>query len=335
MTPRRTLILAAVGAAVLAGGWWLGPGAAPGSRVTVAAGTLVFPDLAAKLQGAAEVTVTTKGATTRIAKVADKWGLTDRGGYRVQQDKLRELLTGLTELRITEPRTADPAQYDKLGIGDPNSATSTASLLRVLDAAGEPIAELITGHRRVRTAGNLPESLYIRRPGEAQSWLAEGRLPVDADPQLWMERDIANIPAAQVEKMSSVRGDVTLAFAREAGKVILVSPVEHPKLDDYRSEDVFRAFEALTLSDVEPASKPREGQIGVATYTLADGTLVTATLFRADKDLWAEFSATGDKAAALQANFAGWRFQIGAWKEKSFLPTVDELKASDPDKPAP
>ncbi len=335
MKTRTTLVLAALGAVVLAGGWLLGPGATPASRVMVPPGTLVFPGLAAKLQTATEVDVTTKGATTRITKVGAVWGLADRGGYRVQQDKLRELLTGMTELRITEPRTADPTEYNKLGVDDPNSPTASADLLRLLDAQGKPIAELITGHRRFRTAGNLPESLYIRRPGEAQSWLAEGRLPVDADPQLWLERDIANIPAAQVVKVAATRGDTTLEFARDGAKTALVSPAEHPKLDDYRVEDVFRAMEQLTLSDVEPASKPRDGKIGVAVYTLADGTVITVTLFHADKDIWAEFAATGAKAASLQAGFVGWRFQLGSWKEKSFLPVMDDLKADEPNKPAP
>ena len=335
MTPRTTVLLAAAGVAVLAAGWLLGPGATSDSRVSVPPGTLVFPDLASKLQNAAEVDVVAKGATTRITKTGTLWGLADRGGYRIQQDKLRELLTGMTELRITEPRTSDPTQYDRLGVDDPNSPSGNADLLRVLDAQGKPIAELITGHRRVRTAGNLPESLYIRRPGEAQSWLAEGRLPVDADAQLWLERDIANIAAHDVVKVTATRGETTLQFDRNGDKPALTVPADHPKLDDYRLEDVFRGLEQLTRSDVEPASKPRDGKLGVATYTLADQTVITITLFRADKDLWAEFAANGGRAASLQPAFAGWRFQIGAWKEKSFLPVLDDLKASEPDPPKP
>lgn len=335
MKASTTLVLAAAGVAVLAGGWLLGPGATSDSRVTVPPGTVVFPDLASRLQTAAEVDVVAKGVTTRITRSGAQWGLADRGGYRIQQDKLRELLTGLTELRITEPRTSDPTQYDKLGVDDPNSAAGTANLLRVLDAQGKPIAELITGHRRVRTAGNLPESLYIRRPGEAQSWLAEGRLPVDADAQLWLERDVVNVAAKDVVKILTSRPESTLQFDRDGDKMALTAPVEHPKLDEYRLEDVFRGLEQVTLSDVEPASKPREGKVGVAIYTLADQTVITITLFRADKDIWATFDATGGRAASLQPALAGWRFQIGAWKEKTYLPVLDDLKASEPEKPAP
>ena len=88
--------------------------------------------------------------------------------------------------------------------------------------------ELIVGHRRVRTAGNVPESIYIRRVGEAQSWLAEGRLPVDADPQLWFEREISNIRREQVASVVSTRAEGTLEFGRDGEAMVLKSPAEHP-----------------------------------------------------------------------------------------------------------
>ena len=81
-----------------------------------------FQGLAEKLQQAARVEITHAGQTLVITKGPEKWGLADRGGFPVQQDKLRELLTGLTELRLTEPRTSDPAQFSKLGVEDPQRA---------------------------------------------------------------------------------------------------------------------------------------------------------------------------------------------------------------------
>ena len=60
--------------------------------------------------------------------------LPSKGGYPVRQDKVRELLVGLTELRLTEPRTANPDMLDRLGLDDPTREGSTATLLRVPDA---------------------------------------------------------------------------------------------------------------------------------------------------------------------------------------------------------
>ncbi len=335
MRQKSTLLLAAAAALALGAAWQFGlRGSAP-AVVDIAPGTLVFPGLAAKLTTIARIEITSKGNTLAIARAGEKWGLADRGGFPIQQDKLRELLTGLTELRITEPRTADPAQYTRLGVEDP-AATGTANLLHLLGPDGKAFAELIVGHRRVRTQGNVPESIFIRRPGEAQSWLAEGRVPADADAQLWFERDIANVRSAKIVRVVSTRGDTTLEFAREDDKLVLKSPTEHPKLDDYRIEEVGRALESLTLTDVRPISEQPGEKLGTSVITTASFMVVTATVFQAGADIWVQFAVTGDgeakaEADILAARVKGWTYQVGAWKEKSFVPTLDDLKASEPE----
>lgn len=337
---RNTLILAAVGIIALFAGWQFGTPSTGGGQKSIAAGTLVFPGLAGKLQAAERLTITTKGHTMTLVRKDGIWGIADRGGYRAQQDRLRELLTGLTELRVTEARTSDPEQYDRLGVGDPSKAVTTANLLRVLGPNDSVIAELIVGHRRVRTAGNVPESIYIRRVGEAQSWLAEGRLPVDADPQLWFEREISNIRRDQVASVVSTRSEGILEFGRDGEKLVLKSPAEHPKLDEYRVEDVFRGMDSLTLTDVKTAAEQPGQKVGSAIYTLTDGMTVTVTVYRDDVNVWAQFQAGGEgeakaKADAMNTRVAGWAYQLGSWKEKTFLPTLDELKSDEPEKPEP
>jgi len=337
MKPRTTLFLVVAALAALFVGWQFGLRTEPATQQTEAAGRLVFPDLAAALANAARVEITHAGKTLVIVRNGDKWGLADRAGFPVQADKLRELFSGLTELRITEPRTADAAEWARLGVEDPQAAASNSNLLRVLDAGGKPIAELIVGHRRVRTQGNLPESIYIRRPGEQQSWLAEGRLPVDADPALWFERDIANIAPAKIAHVTVTRGDSVLEFARDGDKFSLVSPADHPKLDNYRVEDVARGLETLTLTDVKPSSDPPAGaeKLGTSVLTTTDGMVVTVTVFKAGPDIWTQYAATGTgdgktAAEALQARVGGWIYEVGSWKEKSFVPTLDDLKADEP-----
>jgi hypothetical protein len=335
MKARTTYLLAAAAVVALAAGWQFGLRSVPVGQVEVAPGTLVFPGLAAKLQQAASIEATHQGKTMVIARKDGKWGLADRGGFPIQSDKLRELLTGLTELRITEARTADPTQFARLGVEDAQPATSNSTLLRVLAADGSPLAELIVGHRRVRTQGNLPESIYIRRPGETQSWVAEGRLPVDADPQLWFDRDIANIDHSRIASVVVTRGNTVLDFARDGDKLVLKSPADHPKLDDYRLEEVARGLETLTLTDVKPVAQQPGEKIGTAVVITTDGLKITIGVFRADKDIWIQLAATGEGAAkaeadALQARVGNWAYQVGSWKEKSFAPTMDDLKASEP-----
>ena len=106
-----------------AAGWYFGAAhASRPSRPRVTAGTLVFPDLATKLQMPRRVEITHRGRPgDRQARRI--WGLADRGGYPVQPAKLRAMLTGLTELRLVEPRTADPAVRPPR-VEDPNGKTA-------------------------------------------------------------------------------------------------------------------------------------------------------------------------------------------------------------------
>jgi Domain of unknown function (DUF4340) len=352
MKARAVGLLVVLGVIAIAVGWYFGTATSPGERTTVAGGTLMFPDLTPRLQNAEKIEVTHQGKQTVIEKRADGgWGIAAMNDYPVQEAKLRGMLTGLTELRLAEPRTSDPTQYSRLGVDDPNGASSSANLLRVLDGAGKPILAVIVGHRRVRSQANVPEEVYVRRPDENQSWLAEGSLQADADASLWLDRDVMNIGHDRIASVAV--GDKALVFGRQDGKFTLTEPAEHPKLEGYKVDDVARALELLTFQEVRAGKDVPGTEAGHSVFNTTDGLAVTITMFHADKDVWARFAVsdvsdkvgasdktgTSDKVKAevdrLNGRLAGWSYQIGAWKEKSLVPTIDDLKAEQPAKPAP
>jgi hypothetical protein len=336
----RTLIsLVVLGCLAIGAGWYFGVAQEPREQQSYNTGKLMFPDLAQHLQDATRVEIMHQGKTTAIVKHGDSWGLEDRGGYVVQPSKLRGMLTALTELRLVAPRTSNPAEFSRLGLEDPNGKTAGSNLLRVFDASGKPIVSLIVGHRRVRTQGNVPEQVYVRRPNENQTWLAEGNLEVDADPQLWLERDIMNIDHGRIASITVTRGSDTLQFARDGQKLVLKSPADHPPLDDYKLDDLDRALELLTFQDVQTDKQPVGDKIGQSVFTTSDGLAITATVFKDDKDIWVRFVANGSgkskgEGDKLNARLAGWTYQLGNWKEKALVPSLDELKAPPPEKPA-
>ncbi|MGP0001417.1 MAG: DUF4340 domain-containing protein, partial [Acetobacteraceae bacterium] len=267
MRPRTLLALVAIGIVAIVGGWYFGTAQQPGEQRAYNQGRLMFPGLAQKLQDAARVEISHQGKTTAIVKHGDTWGLEDRGGYAVQASKLRGMLTALTELRLVEQRTADPEQFSRLGLEDPNGKTANSNLLRVLDASGRPIVALIVGHRRVRTQGNVPEQVYVRRPDDNQTWLAEGSLQVDADPQLWLERDIMNIDHGRIASVAVTHGDEKIDMALDGQKLVLKTPADHPPVDDYKLDDVDRGLELLTFQDVQTDKQPVGDKIGQSVYT--------------------------------------------------------------------
>ncbi len=339
MQPIRLSALVIIAILALAGGWYFGAATKPDQRAAMDGGRLLFPDLTAKLKDTRRIEITSKGKTTVIELKDGVWGLADRGGYRVLDTKLRGMLTTLTELRLVEARTSDPAQFARLGVEDPTvEKEGTASLLRLLDMDKKPILAVIAGHRRMRTQGHVPEQVYVRLPGDTQAWLAEGGLQADTDPQVWLDRDVLNIAQGLITRVVATKNGETVELAREGEKLKVVKPAEYPKLDDYKLDDVARALESLTFQDVKPASEPIGEKAGEAVFTTSDGLDITATVFHLEKDSWTRFTVTAPErgkpeAERLNAKLAPWAFQTGAWKDKSLIPSIEDLKAAPPAEP--
>lgn len=331
---RGLLLLGGAAIATIGGAYLLKPqNEAEGVFVP---GTLAFPDLAPKLANARKIELTRHNQATTLERDGDNWRIEQSGGYPARVERIRELLTGLTELRLVEERTSDPARQAEIGVDDPSREGSTAAKLRVLDGQGGVIAELILGRRRVRTQGNVPESIYVRRPSEQKSWLAEGRVIADADPQLWINRDMASLAPARLRRVDIARtGENPLSLAREGevdAPLEVVVPAEHPVTDRAALDEVGRSFDMLTFIEVKRAADAPGEALGETKFHYTDGLTITAWPQRDGQVLWVKLRAEGDsdEAKALQARFDGWAYQLGIWKEKALIPTLADLLPQAP-----
>jgi hypothetical protein len=326
---RALLLLGAAAVASVGGALLLTPkrDAPPPSS----ASPLAFPGLAPRLANAARIEVTRHDGTLTINRAGpDVWVLPAKADHPVRPERVRELLVGLTELRLTEPRTANPEMLERLGVEDPTRPGATSALLRVLDAQGGVIAELVVGRRRMRVQGNVPESAYVRRPNETQAWLAEGRIPLDSDPNLWIDRDIANIPRERVREAAVAReGEPPLVLRRGAdadAPLAVVEPAETPELDEISVDEVARAFEFLTFLDVKREADMPGERLGETRFTLSDSLAIVVVAHKEGDNIWARMTAEGnEEAQRLAARWRGWAYQVGQWKERAFVPRLGDL----------
>ena len=202
MNQTRLLALVVAAMIAVAGGWYFGTSTQPAERrVDRQRQADVSRSDRETERRAAGSRSPARARRTAIELKNGVWGVADRGGYPVQDTKLRGLLTALTELRLMEPRTSDPAEFSRLGRGRPDErqrrhrrSAACAGCRRQADRG------VIVGHRRMRTQGNVPEQVFVRRPDDNQSWLAEGGLQADADPQVWLDRDIMNISHTLIDQ---------------------------------------------------------------------------------------------------------------------------------------
>jgi len=341
MKPRTTLILVLIAVVTLAGGWYFGVHKAAPVASAVPAGRLAFPGIAPRLAEAARIELQHQGKTLVLSRQADGWGVDEDAGYPAQATKVHDLMAGLAELRLTEPRTADPAEFVRLGLEDPGKPNADSTLISVLDSKAKPIVALLVGHTRMRGQSEVPDQIFVRRPGENQSWLAEGRLPLEStDALMWLDRDIGSIDHGRIAAVEAARGSEHIDLAREGDRLVVKSPGEHPKLDEAKLGDVAKALESLTFMEVKPADKMPGRPLGHSTFTTSDGLRLNVAVNQSGNEIWARFTAAGDGAAkasaeAMDKKLAKWAFELGGWKEKALVPSMDDLKEPPPPPAAP
>ncbi len=326
MKPITALALLLLGAASVAVGVQLRPRI---EATPQGAGRLMFPGIAEGLARAQRIVVTGSGKTSTLLRQDGRWTLAERGSYPVQPQKMRSLLAGLVELRLLEPRTANPASLARLGVDDPASPSSTAVAMKVTTEDGTVMADLLLGHRSQRSQGGLPETVYVRRAAEARAWLAEGRIPADADPQSWLIREVIDIPADRMAHITVTHGADAIEFARSGDGMVLANPPAG-KLDEYRLREVSKALEGVTLADVRRGALPGTS-VGNTVFTTTDGLMIEVSVSREDKQLWASFTARGTGAETLQG-LAGWAFQLPEWRQAALVPVMTDLIGPEPAK---
>jgi hypothetical protein len=315
---RGLLLLGGAAAATLGAALYLTP-----EQPRPAASALAFPDLAGRLAGAARIELRRHDASVTLTRDGDTWTIAERFGHPAQPQRVRALLTGLTELRLLEPRPADA----RSGTDDPLRPPATGLLIRVLDAGGSPLAEIILGTRRSRPG---EETALVRRPAEPGAWLAETRLAADADPELWLAREIADLPAQRLRRVEVARmGEAPLVLARPGevdAPLVIIEPRDPPRPDGVALDALGRIFEGLSLLGLRPAADISGEALGETRFSFTDNLSITAHPRRDGERLWLTLRAEGDEEAqALNRRWSPWAYQLGIWTEAAFIPRLEDL----------
>lgn len=328
MRRRTVAAMGGLGAVAVAAAILLAPaGERPGQFTP---GAPAFPDLATRLPQAARVEIIRHTERSTMLRAGEGWVVEELALYPARLPKLRELLSGVSELRLVEERTSDAALHARLGVDDPASPGSTATRLRVLDAQGGVILDVILGTRRTRPQAQVPDAIFLRREGEARSWLAEGRVVPDGDPNLWVDREIAMLAPDRLRRVEIRRAGEPPLVLERAGEVDaplrVVAPADAPGTAPAALEDVGRAFDLLTFTDVRPATALEGEALGEARFTYTDEVNITAWPRMLDGQLWLVLRADGGpEAQALHARWQGWAYRVGDWKEKALVPRLADL----------
>jgi hypothetical protein len=320
MIGRRGLVLLGSAAAVtLATALLLAPDDTP----LAPASSPAFPGLADALSRLNRIELRRHDAALSLLRDGDDWGIAEHFGHPAEPSRVAALVTALTEVRLLEPRLAEA----RTGTDDPLRAPATGTLLRLLDAGGGALAELIVGTRRSRPG---EETALVRRPSEPGAWLAESRLVLDADPQLWLAREVADLPAQRLRRVEVRRAGEPALVLERPGEVdaplVIVEPRDPLRPDGVALDAVGKLFEGLGLRDVRPAADEHGEALGETRFLFTDGLAITARTRRDEDVLWTTLRAEGDaEAAALNRRWARWRYALDTSGEPQLLPRLQDL----------
>jgi len=312
-----------------------GLGGGPNSDPRI--GHPVLTDLAPHLAEIEQVALMHGESKTTLARHGDRWVVAERNDYPADAKKLRQLLLGLAALAYVEPKTKEAKNYPRLEVEDAGAKGSQSTLVTVSGAQGALLGEIIAGKRVTDALGGGDDGVYVRKPGDAQSWLARGTLDLSDTPG-WLDPALLDLPAAGVKEVQvSPPGESPLAIARDKleDKFHLAALPKDRKLrGDDALDAVAGALAGLQLTDVKPDADfawPKTGE-SRARFTFFDGLVVTVELVDLDKTSWARITATGSgdasaRARELNARTAPWVYALPAYKAKLLKTRLADLLA--------
>jgi uncharacterized protein DUF4340 len=306
-------------------------------------GQAVLPEVAQRFGDIAHLTLAHGEGRTTLLRQGDRWVVAEKGNYPADGAKLHQTLLGLAELRYVEPKTRKPDFYARLEVEDVGAKDGKSTLVTVSDDKGTLLGEIIAGKRRLDQLGGGTDGVYIRKPGNPQSWLARGTLDLPGDTAQWLDRNIVDVPREKVKEEALIQPDgsrLVIAHDKPEAPLALKDAPANAKLkSDTALVEPTTALTSLTLSDVRPAKEmvlPPEG-VSRAEITTFDGLTIKIALIDQDKKSWARFEASGSGAAekeaqALNARLSPWVFAIPEYKAKALRTKLADV--TEPPKPS-
>jgi hypothetical protein len=295
MNSKKLSILFAVGIVAIAVGIWL---AGRGASSAISSTSALYPNLQSSLQNAISVRIYSAGDTLAVdlRRDGDSWSVAQRSGYPADATKVRKLLLSLADAKIKEEKTSNPDNYASLNVQDVSDAN--ASGMRIEVEGVEPKVDLIVGKR-----GPGTNSRYVRRAGEAQSWLIEASISDDRTPGDWLDKALLDITADRIQSATlTTQGDKPYTAAKRSQTDENFAVDNLPKGKALYSESAANSFAtalaSLNLSDVRPASEIEGKPDDRATYRTFDGLILELDGWQQDDKRYVAVRAQFDAAAA-------------------------------------
>jgi len=307
-------------------------------------GALLLPSLASELNTVSALSVRRGSATPSVTvhEQSGRWTVAERADYPADVSKLRKLVLALSEAKIVEQKTSNPASFPVIGVEDPASAGATGAEITVVAQDGK---------RAVIIGKPVGEGNFARRSGENTSYSVEPGISFEAEPRYWIDSRLLDIKATDIQsiEIKPAAGPSYTVHRDGAGFALDGVPAGRKAAEPATLAPSPTALSGLTADDVTPASGIDFSKAMVAAVTLTGGNVITITGTTIGDKHWVSLQASKD--AALNTLAAGRAFELAGYRfdailrplEQLLVPKepppgahkADSLKPSPPGRPAP
>lgn len=312
MKPKAVAILVAAAVVIAAVAMMLNRDGSTTSASDVPAA--LFPELQNKINDVASIDVKRGGSSESfsIVRTGNTWGLASKGGYPVNIEQVKAAVVGIAQLKPIEAKTSNPELYSKIGVQDPtdeapadpeDAPVTQPTLVTLKDAQGTVLASLIIGTQKW---GNTP-SIFVRKAGEKQSWLAEGRLEVPTDAMQWIERQVLNIGRDRIRNVvilhpsEGTEVEVSRKTPSDSFEVVNMPPGRELTAPT-APETLVTGVQYLSVDDIRPLDQVSfDEPKAIAVYRTFDGLTITARTVRKDDKDWVNLTFAAEPAPAEPA----------------------------------
>jgi hypothetical protein len=328
-------------------------------------GLPLLPKLASEMNTVTSLSVF-KGSPTPVVTVhkqGEQWTVAERANYPADVAKLRKLLLALSDAKIREEKTSDPANYSVIGVEDPTKPGATGTQIELIAKAGKQ--DVIVGKP-------VEQGNFVRRVGEKSSYIVEPGISLEAEPRYWIDTRLLDISADKIQSIQfkpetgpsySIRRVTEPAPKPDEGKKSAPNAATAPAAADASSAPAAPAAPAAQVSskfvlegvpngrqaaesnvlapspdtfsnlnddDVSALSDIDFSKPSTVTLTLSDGSVITLTGAAVGEKRWIQVAAP--KSAVLNSKANGRAFEIASYRYDQIFKPLEQLLVP---KPAP
>lgn len=312
------------------------------SRPDPTGGEPVFPLLVEREADITQVTLQSRRWSLVLEKRGDEWFSIDRGDYPIREQPLIEALDAILGLTTLQAKTDNPNLYADIAVGGPGPDTD-AVLVRIAAADGTVLADGILGAVS-QSIGVTPRGgLFVRRSGEAQSWLAEGTVFLPTYLTEWFDT-LLSLPGPEIGRVTVYAGDTMMFdaekvdFATGDYELRYVDPI-YQREGLVAEDNQIRGFAQAVVSTSFDDARARDSVTLPADarsveFTTRDGLRLRVTLVPIDDATWVLYDASTvegataagqAQAATIQQNTGEWAFLLPASRIITLSRPIEQL----------